>query len=230
MSTDIVSKPIKHSGADWMQDKIVFANASKLAVKVADVLGQVYLGIYHIDDAVLLKKVDWKNENEISVTVSGELATFDGCELTLLIFCCVKARVSVQLSGAFKGYTKLTFREDGQRVDLTQQSADLKVEWFPATAEEVAAYYTKKPPLWVYRSPYNAAFSVPKAFYMSELVELVLLAHMTTTRISVQGRTFGAMQMQFCQRTNRKGHFWQKHTDLEMAKARLSAYVEALTL
>jgi hypothetical protein len=102
---------IKHSGADWMAKQDCFKSPSAFGIKVADMLGQVYLGIYHISGSVTSKKVDWQNDSEISVTISSELATFDGPDLTFLIFCCIEADVSVEVSGAFKGYTKLRFSD-----------------------------------------------------------------------------------------------------------------------
>jgi hypothetical protein len=225
LATDTI-KPIKHSGADWMAKQDCFKSPSALGVKVADILGQVYLGIYHISDEVTSKKVDWQNGSDVSVTVYGELATFDGEELTWLILCCVEAGVSVQISGAFKGYTKLTFKHGDRTINLEQQSRDLNAEGL--TAEKLAVRYATKPPLWEYRSSYNAAHSVSKTFQMDDLVELILLSHLAMVRISLQGRSFGSLQMQFCQRTSRTGPFWGRHPDLAQAQARFAPYVAAL--
>lgn len=219
-------KPIKHSGADWMAKQKCFKNPSQLAIKVADILGQVYLGIYHISGSVTSEKVDWQNESDVSVTIYGELATFDGSELTRLIICCVKLNVSVQVAGSFSHYTKLTFRPSEQPINLAQRSQDLKADGL--TAEKLAASYAKKPPLWEYQDPYNAAFSISKTFEMDELVHLVLLAHSAMIRISLQGRSFGALQVQFCQRINRESVCWERHPDLETAQATFAPYVLAL--
>jgi hypothetical protein len=344
-------KPIKHSGADWMARQGCFKSPSALGVKVADILGQVYLGIYHISGSVTSKKVDWQNDSEISVTISSELATFDGPDLTFLIFCCIEVDVSVEVSGAFKGYTKLRFSDiswsfpyptlmlriqrglrnpwllaspdeatltppralfildlmthgrarhcmsfpnyagsDGYRhfggrlhhlyftllathrqprtlferwsklfggwtpcrrdfhpdahpmriergasrrvtngariIDLQQRSRDLEGQVL--TAETIAARYVTKPPLWEHRSSYNAAFSVSKTFEMNELFELVLLAHSSMVRVSLEGRSFGTLQMQFRQRTCREGACWERHPNLAQAHARFAPYVAAL--
>jgi hypothetical protein len=217
---------IKHSGADWMAKQDCFKEPSALAIKVADILGQVYLGIYHISDSVISKKADWQNDSEISVTISSELATFDAPDLTFLIFCCVQAGVSVEVSGAFKGYTKLRFAKSDRIIDLQQRSRDLEGQVL--TAETLAARYVTKPPLWEYRSSYNAAFSVSRTFEMERLVELVLLAHLAMARVSLQGRSFGSLQMQFCQRASREGACWDRHPDLAQAQARFAPYVAAL--
>jgi hypothetical protein len=211
-------KLIKHSGADWMAKQNCFKSPSALGIKVADILGQVYLGIYHIDNSVTNKKVDWGNKSEISVTISSELATFDSAELTFLIFCCIELNVSVQISGVFKGYLKLTFRESDLSVDLLRRAFYLDDECF--TAEKIARLYAKKPPLLGYQDPYNAGFSASKSFEMDELVDLVLLAHAAMVRVSLRGRSFGVLQMQFCQRASRKGACWDRHPDLAQAQAR----------
>jgi hypothetical protein len=218
--------PIKHSGADWMAEQDCFKSPSALAIKVANILGQVYLGIYHISDSVTSKKVDWQNDSDISVTISSELATFDGADLTFLILCCVQAGVSVEVSGASKDYMKLRFTNGDRIIDLEQRSHDLEGQIL--TAETLAKIYATKPPLWEYRSSYNAAFSVSKTFEMNDLVELVLLAHLAMVRVSLQGRCFGALQMQFCQRMSREGAFWNMHPDLAQAQARFAPYVAAL--
>jgi hypothetical protein len=219
-------KIIKHSGADWMAKQGCFKSPSALGVKVADILGQVYLGIYHISDSVISKKVDWQNDSEISVTISSELATFDGPDLTFLIFCCVKADVSVEVSGAFKGYMKLRFTNGDRTINLEQRSCDLEVQIL--TAETLAVRYATKPPIWEYRNSCDAAFSVSKTFEMDDLVELVLLAHLAMVRVSLQGQSFGSLQMQFCQRESREGAFWEIHPDLAQAQARFAPYVAAL--
>jgi hypothetical protein len=219
-------KPIKHSGADWMAKQDCFKSPSALGVKVADILGQVYLGIYHISDSVTSKKVDWQNDSDISVTISSELATFDGADLTFLILCCVQAGVPVEVSGASKSYMKLRFTNGDRSIDLQQRSRDWEGQIL--TAETIAKTYATKPPLWEDRNSCNAAFSVSRTFEMDELVELVLLAHLAMVRVSLRGRSFGALQIQFCQRTSREGACWNMHPDLAQAQARFAPYVAAL--
>jgi len=221
-----MAKQIKHSGADWMQRQGCFKLPSALGIKVADILGQVYLGIYHISGAVTSDKVDWQNKSEVCVTIYGELATFDRGELTLLLLCCVESGVSVQISGSFKGYMKLTFRLCDHNIDLEQRSRSLKAE--ELNAEKLANRYADKPPLWEYQDPYNAAFSISKTFEMDDLVGLILLAHLAMVRVSIQGQAFGALKVQFCQRMSREGAFWGRHPDLVMAQEIFAPYVLAL--
>ncbi len=224
------NKIIKHSGADWMQRQDNFSDHSKFGEKVADILGQVYLGIYHISGTVQSPKVDWKNHNEISVTIFGELATFDRCKLTFLILCCVEAGVSVSVSGAFKNYTKLTFSAVRTFVNLTLRSIEIDSEWLNKSANDVSGLYAskKKNPIWEYQDPYDAAFSLSKTFDMLELIDLVLIAHTAKTRISIQGRSFGSLQMQFTQRAGRKGAIWDRHPTFEAAQNSLKPYYSAL--
>lgn len=203
-------RKIKHSGADWLEKQECFKNPSALGIKVADILGQVYLGIYHISDSVTSKKVDWQSETKISVNVYGDMATFDKGELTLLILCCVEAEVSVRASGSFKGYMKLTFQLSKSKINLAARSQNLSLDQF--NAEGIVASYAKK-----------------KVFEMDNLVELVLLAHLAMVRISLRGRCNQVLEMQFNQRVSRVGAVWERHPDIEAAQAIFAPYVLALT-
>ena len=98
----------KYAGADWLQDS-ANRTLSPLGKEVADILGQVFSGIYHIDTAVLSKKVDWSNKAYIELSIRDELATFDFGLLTKLVLCCHARKIRLSISGANYRYLKLLF-------------------------------------------------------------------------------------------------------------------------
>jgi hypothetical protein len=65
-----------------------------LGATVADILGRVFRGIYHLDDA---NKIDWTNPRYIEVHVDGNLATFDGNALTELVVLAHEELVRVEV-------------------------------------------------------------------------------------------------------------------------------------
>ena len=65
-----------YSGADWLTDLIGAENISPFGTTVANILGDVFLGIYHMNTGAL-RTADWKSDTWISVTNYGGLSTFD---------------------------------------------------------------------------------------------------------------------------------------------------------
>jgi hypothetical protein len=64
-----------NQSAEWLrrQNK----KLSPFGEQVADILGIVYRGIYHINDSVLDKSVAWDSEQLITVKVKGTISTYD---------------------------------------------------------------------------------------------------------------------------------------------------------
>jgi hypothetical protein len=87
----------KYAGTDWVEGTL-HIEMSPFGRKVADILGQVWRGIYHLDQGgTRLCKVDWTDDRFIRITVTGELATFDSQHLTELVLAahdgCVRVSV-----------------------------------------------------------------------------------------------------------------------------------------
>jgi hypothetical protein len=80
---------------------------SDLGQEAANILGQVYQGIYHIQDAV--GRTDWSNPHHIEVTLNGELASWDFNHLTSLIVLCHDRAVRVAVEGTARRYLTLRF-------------------------------------------------------------------------------------------------------------------------
>ena len=96
------------SGADWIVPALSLDGISDFGKKVADILGDMAFGIYHLDVRAL-RKVDWKNEGYISVVVYGGLATYDTDTLTRLIVLCHDRMVRLEVSAATWKHLRLEF-------------------------------------------------------------------------------------------------------------------------
>lgn len=103
----------KYSGADWVQKNIV-QDMSDLGRSVADLLGDLYLGIYHLNPKSL-RKVDWTNDVWIGVTVRDGLGTWDYNDLTRLVILCHDRMLRCQIDGLAPGYLRLAFHKRTQR-------------------------------------------------------------------------------------------------------------------
>lgn len=73
-----------YAGAGWVIDAFRVPDISPLGRKVADILGAVWRGIYHLDEKAI-RRVEWTNSEFMSVRVPGSLATWDFNRLTELV-------------------------------------------------------------------------------------------------------------------------------------------------
>ena len=102
----------KHSGAEWLENSYK-KELSDLGRKVGDILGQVFLGIYHIQREVLHERVKWDNKYIIEIVVGSHwFATVDSNALTALVVQCHDACVRCEIKGASSwGYLRLSFHQ-----------------------------------------------------------------------------------------------------------------------
>lgn len=71
------------TGSDWLRGCRI-TNLSPLGAQVADLLGDLFVGLYHLDGA---EKVDWGNGHHIEIRIKyKEFASFDTNLLTKLVF------------------------------------------------------------------------------------------------------------------------------------------------
>jgi hypothetical protein len=96
----------KYSGWEWIKAACK-TEPSELGKEVADILGQVYRGIYHIEKPA--RKVDWSNKYWIVICLYGDMATFDGQVLTELVVMCHDRAIRMEISGAAPNYLRLMF-------------------------------------------------------------------------------------------------------------------------
>lgn len=99
---------MKYAGSNWIHSNLK-TELSPFGEKVADLLGQMYLGIYHLP-VRQLQKVNWTNPTQIAITVDdGDFATFDGNLLTRFVFLCHKHFIRGEISSSNHGHLTLTF-------------------------------------------------------------------------------------------------------------------------
>lgn len=98
----------KFSGADWLKS-VTKKEMSPFGEEVADLLGQVYAGIYHIQDEVLHPRAEWSNANRIEIVVYGDLSTYDFDILTKLVVLCHDHAIRFTVAPASNKHLRLLF-------------------------------------------------------------------------------------------------------------------------
>lgn len=119
-----------YAGAEWVQGhleasakharkgKAPRTDMSPLGITVADVLGFVYRGIYHIERSV--RRVEWSHPHCIEVGV-GHLATIDGNELTILVTVCHDLGLRLEIEPHGPRMLKLRFWQRTARTGQLYQ-------------------------------------------------------------------------------------------------------------
>lgn len=208
---------IKYSGADWMLARRNTPKTSPLGIKVMNILGQVWQGIYHIDDYVLKPNIRWDGKLAIAVTVYGCLSTYDFSHLTMLVLCCQKAEVAVGVYGSFKGYTQLIFSPNPGGSEMM---APLYIN-DESTLEERLAQCThiKKKLSDVHRGHLWSTENL----HWHHLLSMVDIAHSTATRFQVEGRSRHGLSVMVTQRY-REGGISERHPTWDDHKEMLRLY------
>jgi hypothetical protein len=92
----------KHKGADWLlyQLKQQGKPLSKFGARLADILGQIFQGIYHIADQVCA--ADWSSEEFVVLEASSgwmaAMGTYDCSRLALLVIACHEACIRMEIT------------------------------------------------------------------------------------------------------------------------------------
>jgi hypothetical protein len=102
-----------YSGKRWIQHQIDY-DMSDLGKNVADLLGDVFQGIYHLN-WTSLKKVKWNDSYCIEFVYYGELTTVDFNNLTILTVLAHDQMIRVSLRGIGPGYIKMQFHQRKSR-------------------------------------------------------------------------------------------------------------------
>lgn len=95
------------AGAEWVQSS--GKSLSPFGMIVADLLGDAFLGIYHISNEVF--KTDFTGERYIEMTIfeNGNIATFDSDYLTRLVLLSHIRNVRLCIRASTHNYLKLCF-------------------------------------------------------------------------------------------------------------------------
>ena len=100
---------IEYAGADWV--KAAFHQPmSPLGEAVADLLGQVAKGIYHLSVGQL-SKVDWKDPDYVAVAITDGLSTFDRDDLTQLVVLCHDRCLRLEIKAGGPRMLRLCFTQ-----------------------------------------------------------------------------------------------------------------------
>ncbi len=83
---------------------------SPLGTKVADILGIVYHGLYHLPSKHLAK-VEWDNDHFIQLNVQGTLATVDSNHLTWLVVFAHAASIRLDISAVMLPWSEDSVEE-----------------------------------------------------------------------------------------------------------------------
>ena len=211
------TEAIKYAGAGWMLARQKPPATSALGVKVMNVLGQVYQGIYHIDDYVLKPTVRWDGVFAVSVTVYGCLSTYDFEHLTLLVLCCQRAELAVGIYGSFKGYTKMFFTPNPGGSEMMSPlfldaSSSLEMRLTHCT------HIKKK-----LEDISGGAIWTTEGLAWHHVLTMTAIAHRLCTRFQVRGRSPQSLAVMVTQRTP-GGGVSHGHPTWHEAKTRLRPY------
>lgn len=94
---DEIKTGCRFAGADWVEQLRLKKPISPLGRKAADLLGEVFAGIYHLENA---EHVDWSNDHHIVVYTRQGLSTYDGDLLTRIVLQAHDRGLRVDLSPA----------------------------------------------------------------------------------------------------------------------------------
>ena len=103
----------KYSGADWIESSLKYwhpdMQVSPLGRNVADLLGELFYGIYHLDGGAL-SRVVWNDTHHIQVSIGWNIwATVDSDNLTRLVFLAHHMALRVDLEPSRNQYVRLLF-------------------------------------------------------------------------------------------------------------------------
>lgn len=126
----------QHSGADWLASAL-HVELTPLARKVADILGIVWRGIYHIDQKDL-GAGNWTDPYFVTVRIYGDLSTYDFSRLTELVVLCHDGAIRLDISPRGMRHLELMFHQreregsPSQRHPTLEQAAEAIRKLFPA--------------------------------------------------------------------------------------------------
>jgi hypothetical protein len=107
------TKKLQYAGADWVQDCLAAqkrdVEMSEFGQRVADLLGELFHGIYHIHKSVMRDDVDWTDERAIEIRLGRGLSTIDSNNLTRLLFLCHDRAIRAEIGPSSNRYFSVLF-------------------------------------------------------------------------------------------------------------------------
>ncbi|NJL33542.1 MAG: hypothetical protein HC893_06375 [Chloroflexaceae bacterium] len=102
-------------GSEWLKQEFSYLNRTKqpntytlspLGARVADLLGYVLGGFYHLDKAT---QFQWSDPYIIEIRTSYTFGTWDGNRLTTLVFLCHELGIKLEIRPCNMQYVRLLF-------------------------------------------------------------------------------------------------------------------------
>lgn len=131
----------KVSGAEWIKAALSVREMSPLGEAVANLLDNVFVGIYHLDDNKL-RKVDWGDTYVVCVQLSCQsLSNFDNNNLTKLVVLAHDYCLRLDISARTVRTLELMFHARQRQGDLMrrmptmEQHLEIIRRYYPAKDE-----------------------------------------------------------------------------------------------
>ena len=117
---------MKYAGAEWLEPQLTKngIEMSDLGRDVADLLGDLSRGIYHIEQH--LDSADWSNTRWIEIRLPGQLATFDGDVLTVLVVLCHDKAIRCEINPRSNSYLTLRFHQRAREGSMFERHPTLE--------------------------------------------------------------------------------------------------------
>jgi hypothetical protein len=188
----------KYSGANWLK----FKSMCPLAIKVANLLGQVYEGIYHLDSSLHQLEKLKSPDLEYTIGLFGSMATYDYDTLTRLLLCSQAAGLDCTIKGSRKGSIRLVFREGKYikpYIGLIPEVVDFESladaeceEWRSMTGNAKRVGISRKSSFlsvcWDANGVIYGFGRKSGEIPMERLVQIVAYAHSACVRAEISGR------------------------------------------
>jgi hypothetical protein len=113
---DVEKEPMKF-GAERMNRYYADGKISKLGEHVANLLNDVWCGIYHIEDSAL-RKIDWTNEDFIRLSIYGGLNSYDDDKLTQLVILAHDYCLRLEINPCNFNHLELLFHQRDRVADF----------------------------------------------------------------------------------------------------------------
>lgn len=122
--TDAQTQTI-YAGAEWLKHSLKIESMSPLGEAVADLLGELVFGIYHIDARRLLA-VDWSCNHHIIISLHlNGFSTYDYNTLTRLVFLAHHMAIRVEVNPCNFNYIELMFHQRERNGNISQRHPTL---------------------------------------------------------------------------------------------------------
>ena len=105
---------MQYAGSNWIETSLK-CKCSPLGRNVADLLGDVFKGIYHLSHKAL-QQVQWGDEYVVEFTYHGDLETVDFNLLTILVVLAHDMMIRVSIRGVGPGYMRMMFHQRTNRT------------------------------------------------------------------------------------------------------------------